>query len=107
MRGRQEALTNIVAFHGQNCVQCADHHPAPEPRNVQERIEGCGQVIVSEELSEAPLSVCRQATPPSPFTVQTPLEMVLTNLAVDLAIAWLFFVGIFLGQICFQAGGEV
>lgn len=52
---RQGVPFHIIAFHGHNCVQRADPHPAPEPRNLQERVESGGQLIVSEELLEAPV----------------------------------------------------
>lgn len=73
--------------------------------------EADGQDVVAShllrELLEAPVPMLAQSTPPLPFKAQIPLEMILTNLAVDLAVARLFFVGIFLGQIYSQAGMEV
>ncbi len=104
---RQRIPFHIITFHGHDYVQRADPHPAPEPRNLQEPVESGGQLIVSEELLEAPVPMPAQSTPPLPFKAQIPLEMILTNLAVDLAVARLFFVGIFLGQIYSQAGMEV
>ena len=58
-------------------------------------------------LVKAPVPMAAQSTPPWPFKAQIPLEVTLTNLVVDLAVARLFFVGIFLGQIYCQAGMEV
>ena len=104
---RQRIPFHIIAFHGHDCVHRADPHPAPERKNLQERIESGSQLIVSEELLEAPVPTLTQSTPPSPFKAQIPLEMVLTDLVVDLAVARLFFAGIFLGQIYSQAGMEV
>ena len=83
---RQGVPVHIIAFYSHDCVQRADPHPAPELRNFQEPVESGGQLIVSEQL---------------------PLEVVLTNLAVDLAVAWLFPIGISLGQIYSQAKIEV
>ena len=62
---------------------------------------------MSKELLEAPVPMPAQSAPPLPFKAQIPLEMILTNLAVDLAVARLLFVGIFLGQIYPRAGMEV
>ena len=104
---RQRIPFHIIAFHGHDCVQRADPHPTPERRNLQKRVESGGQLIVSEELLEAPVPMPAQSTPPSPFKAQIPLEVVLMDLAVDLAVARLFFAGIFLGQIYSQAGMEV
>lgn len=83
---RQEVPVHIIAFCSHDCVQRADPHPAQEPRNFQEPVEGGGQLIVPEQL---------------------PLEVVLTNLTVDLAVARLFPIGIFLSQIFSQAKIEV
>jgi hypothetical protein len=77
-------------------VQSADPHPAPKARDLQKGIESRGQLIVSEELLQTPLSVRCQTTPPPAFKVWIPLEMILTNLAVDLALARFLFIGIFL-----------
>ena len=87
---RQRIPFHIITFHGDDYVQRADPHPAPEPRNLQEPVESGGQLIVSEELLEAPVPMPAQSTPPLPFKAQIPLEMILTNLAVDLAVARLF-----------------
>ncbi len=104
---RQRIPFHIIAFHGHHCVQRLDPYSAPKPRNLQERVESGGQLVVSEELLKAPIPMPAQSTPPSPFQAQIPLEMVLTNLAIDLAVARLFFAGISLGQIYSQAGMEV
>ena len=58
---------HIIAFHGHDCVQRADPHPAPEPRNLQEPVESGGQLIVSKELLKASVPIPAQSTPPSPF----------------------------------------
>ena len=104
---RQRISFHIIAFHGHDCVQRVDPHPVPERRNLQERVESGGQLIVSEELLEAPVPMPALSTPLSPFKAQIPLEVVLTDLAVDLAVTRLFFAGIFLGQIYSQAGMKI
>ena len=43
-----------------------------------------------------------QSAPPTPFEALILLEMVLTDLAVDLAIIGLLCIGIFFGHVCSQ-----
>jgi hypothetical protein len=93
--------THIIAFNGQYRVPRVEPHVSPQLEDLTEGIQSCGQLLVLEELLETSLPMGAQLAPPSPFKVQTLLEMVLTNLAIDLAINWLLFVGIFLDQACF------
>ena len=60
-----------------------------------------------EKLLEAPLPMRAQSVPPPPFKSQILLEMVLMDLAVDVAIIQLLLVGIFLDQAYFQVGVNV
>ena len=62
---------------------------------------------MSKELLEAPVPMPAQSTPPSPFKAQIMSEMVLTNLAVDLAVARLFFVGIFLLKLGWRSSQSI
>lgn len=57
-----------------------------------------GHILVPQKLLETPRLIRAQSVPPAPFEVQIPLEMVLTNLAEDIAVARLSLVGILLDQ---------
>ena len=62
---------------------------------------------MSKELLKASVPIPAQSTPPSPFQAQIVLEILLTNLTVNSIVAQLSLAGMFLGQICSQAGMEV
>lgn len=55
-----------------------------------------------EKLLKAPLPIRAQSALPLPFKSQILLEIVLTDLTVDLAIIRLLLVRIFLDQVYFQ-----
>lgn len=99
--------THIIAFDGQYRVPRVEPHASPQPEDLTEGIQSCGQLLVPEKLLETPLPMGAQSAPPPPFKVQSLLEMVLTDLAVDLAISRLLFVGIFLDQACFHVRVDV
>ena len=99
--------THIITFDGQYRVPRVEPHASPQPEDLTEGIQSSGQLLVPEKLLETPLLMGTQSAPPPPFKVQILLEMVLTDLAVGLAISRLLFVGMFLEQACFHVSLDV
>jgi hypothetical protein len=92
------APTYLVTFQGYHLVYGTDSHPTPEPGNLQQTVEGGGQLTVSmlEKLLQIPPTMIRKSDLPPLLEEDVALSSILSDLAVDLAIARFGLVRVFL-----------
>ena len=92
------AKLHIITSSSKYRVPRVEPHTSPQTGDPTEGIQSRDQLLVPEKLPETPFPMRTQSAPPPPFKAQILLEVVLTDLAVDLTIIRLLCVGIFLGQ---------
>ena len=73
-------------------------HPPPQARHIKQSIERGSEFGVFEKRLQVPHPAATKASPPPRFETEVALEMILTDLTVDLAIRRNFLIGIFLNQ---------
>ena len=73
-------------------------HPPPQARHIKQSIEGGSEFSVFEKRFQVPHPAATKASPPPRFEAEVALEVIVTDLTVDLAVRRNFLIGVLLNQ---------